>query len=69
MTTHNDLIPILKKLRLSGVLESFDLRSREAAEDNLSHAEFTLRLLSDEIASRCDDVSGRGPFGPAGATA
>ena len=52
MTTHNDLIPILKKLRLSGVLESFDLRSREAAEDNLSHAEFTLRLLSDEIERR-----------------
>jgi DNA replication protein DnaC len=52
VTTHNDLIPILKKLRLSGVLESFDLRSREAAEDNLSHAEFTLRLLSDEIERR-----------------
>jgi DNA replication protein DnaC len=52
VTTHNELIPILKKLRMSGVLESFDLRSREAAEDNLSHAEFTLRLLSDEVERR-----------------
>lgn len=48
----DELIPILKKLRLSGVLQSLELRTRQAAEDDLCHAEFLLRLLTDEVERR-----------------
>lgn len=47
-----DLIPILKKLRLSGVLQSLDMRLRQAVEDDLAPAEFLLRLLTDEVERR-----------------
>jgi DNA replication protein DnaC len=46
------LIPLLKKLRLSGVLQSLDLRTQQAAGDDLSHGEFLRRLLSDEVERR-----------------
>ncbi len=52
MTVHDELIPILKKLRLSGVLQSLELRTREAVDDNLAHAEFLYRLLNDEVERR-----------------
>lgn len=52
MSTTDDLIPLLKKLRLSGVLQSLELRTRQAAEDDLSHGEFLFRLLSDEVERR-----------------
>lgn len=45
MSTTDDLIPLLKKLRLSGVLQSLELRTRQAADDDLSHGEFLFRLL------------------------
>jgi len=48
----DDLIPILKKLRLSGVLNSLELRTKQAAEGDLSHCEFLLRVLMDEIERR-----------------
>lgn len=48
----DQLLPVLKKLRLSGVLESLDLRLRQAAEDDLSQAEFLYRLLNDEAERR-----------------
>lgn len=48
----DDLIPILKKLRLSGVLGSLELRTRQAADDGLAHTEFLLRLLTDEVERR-----------------
>jgi len=48
----DELVPVLKKLRLSGVLQTLDLRVREAVEDELSHTEFVLRLLSDEVERR-----------------
>lgn len=47
-----DLAPILKKLRLSGLLQSLDMRLRQAVEDDLSHGEFLLRLLTDEVERR-----------------
>ncbi len=47
-----DLIPILKKLRLSGVLESLELRRRQAVDDSLSFDEFLYRLLHDEVERR-----------------
>lgn len=48
----DDLIPILKKLRLSGILQTLELRTRQAADDDLSHSEFLLRLLMDEVERR-----------------
>ncbi len=47
-----DLIPILKKLRLSGVLESLDLRRRQAVDERMSFEEFLYRLLHDEVERR-----------------
>ena len=52
MSTTDQLIPLLKKLRLSGVLQSLELRTRQAADDDLSHGEFLFRLLSDEAERR-----------------
>jgi DNA replication protein DnaC len=52
MSSTDDLIPLLKKLRLSGVLQSLDLRTRQAADDDLGHGEFLFRILSDEVERR-----------------
>lgn len=52
MKITDDLIPLLKKLKMSGVLQSLELRTRQAVDDNLSHDEFLLRLLSDETERR-----------------
>ncbi len=52
MAITDELIPVLKKLRLSGVLNSLDLRTREAVEGDLSHSEFLFRLCSDEVQRR-----------------
>lgn len=48
----DDLRPILKKLRLSGVLQTLDLRIKEAVDSSLSHTEFLFRLCSDEVERR-----------------
>jgi DNA replication protein DnaC len=48
----DELVQLLKKLRLSGVLLSLEIRTRQAVEDNLSHTEFLMRLLSDEVDRR-----------------
>ena len=52
MGSTDDLVPLLKKLRLSGVLQSLELRTRQAVDDDLSHGEFLFRLLSDEVERR-----------------
>lgn len=52
MSSTDDLIPLLKKLRLSGVLQSLELRTRQAVDDDLPHGEFLFRLLSDEVERR-----------------
>lgn len=52
MAVTDELIPVLKKLRLSGVLQTLDLRVREAVDENLAHAEFLHRLCSDEVQRR-----------------
>jgi DNA replication protein DnaC len=44
----------LKKLRLSGLLESLEVRLLEAASHSLSHGEFLELILQDEMAVRCD---------------
>src|SRR5690349_16973339 len=48
----DELVPLLKKLRMSGVLQSIELRIRQAVEDQLSYEEFLIRLLSDEASRR-----------------
>lgn len=48
----DELVPVLKKLRLSGVLHSLDLRMRQAVDDNLDHTEFLFRLLTDQVERR-----------------
>ena len=40
MSSIDDLIPLLEKVRLSGVLQSLELRTRQAVDDDLSHGEF-----------------------------
>jgi DNA replication protein DnaC len=47
-----ELVPILKRLKLGGVLETLDLRVRQAVEDGLDHHEFLIRLLQDEVERR-----------------
>jgi DNA replication protein DnaC len=44
----------LKQLRLSGLLESLEVRLHEAAGNGLNHAEFLELLLQDELAVRSD---------------
>jgi DNA replication protein DnaC len=44
----------LKKLRLSGLLETLEIRLQEAAGNGLSHAEFLELILQDELAVRAD---------------
>ncbi len=52
MSPTDDLVPLLKKLRLSGVLQSLELRTKQAVEDELAHSEFLYRLLADEVERR-----------------
>jgi DNA replication protein DnaC len=52
MSPTDELVPVLKKLRLSGVLDTLDLRLRQALDDDLGHVEFILRLLTDEVERR-----------------
>jgi DNA replication protein DnaC len=42
----------LKRLRLSGVLESLDIRTQQAIDGQWSYGEFLSRLLEDEVARR-----------------
>ncbi|MGE0759781.1 MAG: ATP-binding protein [Pirellulaceae bacterium] len=41
-----------KQLRLSGLLESLDVRLEEALRNGLTHAEFLELILQDELAVR-----------------
>lgn len=47
-----ELAPLLKCLRLSGILESLPERNREAMDAKLSHTEFLALLIQDEVARR-----------------
>jgi len=48
------LAAALKKLRLSGLLQTLDVRLQEAASHGLSHAEFLELLVQDELLVRSD---------------
>ncbi|HOX60107.1 MAG TPA: ATP-binding protein [Verrucomicrobiota bacterium] len=49
----------LRKLRLSGLAESLDIRLQEAASHGLNHAEFLELILQDELAVRSDRLMDR----------
>jgi DNA replication protein DnaC len=52
MELMQQLTPQLKRLRLSGVLETLETRNRQAIDDHWTFVEFLSRLLEDEIARR-----------------
>ena len=47
-----ELAPQLKQLRLSGILDSLDVRNRQAIEGKLAYTEFLAMVVSDEVARR-----------------
>jgi DNA replication protein DnaC len=49
--THQ-LIPFLKRLRLSGILDTLDVRNQQAIESKWTYVEFLSRLLEDEVERR-----------------
>jgi DNA replication protein DnaC len=52
MSLTDELVPLLKKLKLSGVLHTLELRTQQAVDDDLSFTEFLYRLLHDEVERR-----------------
>src|SRR5262245_21760219 len=51
---NDSLIRALKQLRLSGLLQTLDVRMQEAAGHGLSHVEFLELILQDELAVRAE---------------
>jgi DNA replication protein DnaC len=49
---NDTLVQSLKKLRLSGLLESLEIRLQEATGNELSHADFLELILQDELNIR-----------------
>ncbi len=52
MELKHQLTPQLKHLRLSGILETLDVRNQQAIEGQWSYVEFLSRLLEDEVERR-----------------
>lgn len=52
MELRQHLMPKLKHLRLSGILDTLDLRSQQAITERWSYSEFLERLLEDEVERR-----------------
>ena len=46
-----ELTPILKQLRLSGLLESLEARNREAIENKLSYPEFLALMIRKRLGN------------------
>ena len=46
------LAPSLKQLRLSGILDSLEVRNRQAIESKLAYTDFLALLIQDEVARR-----------------
>ena len=56
---NDNLRQALKRLRLSGLLESLEVRLQEAASHHLNHVEFLELILQDELAVRSDRLLNR----------
>jgi DNA replication protein DnaC len=52
MQPRPDITPLLKKLRLSGMLDSLEIRNKQAISEKMAYTEFLSLLLSDEVARR-----------------
>ena len=46
------LSPLLKQLRLSGILDSLEVRNKEAVQAKLAYTDFLALLIQDEVARR-----------------
>jgi hypothetical protein len=42
----------LKQLRLSGILDTLEVRNRQAIDQKLSYTEFLMQLATDEVDRR-----------------
>jgi DNA replication protein DnaC len=49
--THQ-MVPFLKRLRLSGILQTLDVRNQQAVDGQWTYIEFLARLLEDEVERR-----------------
>jgi DNA replication protein DnaC len=54
MNMSEPLLPLLKKLRLSGMSQSLEIRLHEASSSSLTHREFLELMLQDELNVRGD---------------
>lgn len=52
MEMTHQLIPFLKRLRLSGILETLEARNQQAIDGKWTYVEFLARLLEDEVERR-----------------
>ena len=52
MEAMHHLLPKLKALRLSGILETLEVRNQQAIQEKCSYVEFVERLLEDEVERR-----------------
>jgi len=52
MSPTDELLPILKRLKLTGLLTTLDIRRSQAVDENLSYEEFLLRIFCDEMERR-----------------
>ena len=51
------LTPNLKLLRLSGILETLEVRNQQAIREQWSFEEFLTRLLQDEVERRAQKIA------------
>ena len=47
-----DLTPMLKQLRLSGIMDSIESRNRQAIENKMTYMDFLATIITNEIARR-----------------
>lgn len=52
MSAFAELTPQLKRLRLSGILDTLDVRNQQAQAEHWSYVEFLGRLVTDEVERR-----------------
>jgi DNA replication protein DnaC len=52
MNLDHQLVPYLKRLRMSGILDTLHVRNQQAIDGQWSYLEFLVRLLEDEVARR-----------------
>jgi DNA replication protein DnaC len=58
MEMMHQMIPHLKRLRLSGILETMEVRNQQAIDGRWTYVEFLSRLLEDEVERRAQKQLG-----------